>query len=170
MGGWWYGQYPRPPRKSPSDHDIATRKWNTVIAVTIDGVTYITYHMPCAFKTPLVMELHGEALLKFILSFDGKVVFGGDMNTKPEDPVYDLMTDKLVDCYANCPPKYTCLSAFNDNPIFEGVLDYIFCRGFDPSEYEAQPITYENDCIVMPDNNNPSDHKMLVVKFRKSSD
>lgn len=93
------------------------------------------YHMPCAFKTPLVQILHIDALKRIIASFpDIPYILAGDMNILPTSKEYEFLTDTtssitLKSSYliANKKePEFTCFNYTTFGGEFCGCLDYIF--------------------------------------------
>jgi mRNA deadenylase 3'-5' endonuclease subunit Ccr4 len=95
------------------------------------------YHMPCAFKTPLVQILHIDALKRIIASFpDIPYILAGDMNVLPTSKEYEFLTDTespssitLKSSYliANKEePNFTCFNYTTFAGEFCGCLDYIF--------------------------------------------
>ena len=93
------------------------------------------YHMPCAFKTPLVQILHIQALKRIIASFpDIPYILAGDMNILPTSKEYKFLTDTtslitLKSSYliANKEePEFTCFNYTTFGGEFCGCLDYIF--------------------------------------------
>lgn len=92
------------------------------------------YHMPCAFKTPLVQILHIDALKRIIASFpDIPYILAGDMNILPMSKEYSFLTDTtspitLKSSYliANKEePEFTCFNYTTFGGEFCGCLDYI---------------------------------------------
>ena len=92
------------------------------------------YHMPCAFKTPLVQILHIQALKRIIASFpDIPYILAGDMNVLPTSKEYEFLTDTtspitLKSSYliANKEePEFTCFNYTTFGGEFCGCLDYI---------------------------------------------
>ena len=95
------------------------------------------YHMPCAFKTPLVQILHIDALKRIITSFPNiPYILAGDMNILPTSKEYEFLTDTtspssitLKSSYliANKEePEFTCFNYTTFAGEFCGCLDYIF--------------------------------------------
>lgn len=131
-----------------SDNDIdknienAKRRANLVVRMKIhlnNGKSFYlyNYHMPCAFKTPLVQILHIDALKRIIASFpDIPYILAGDMNVLPTSNEYEFLTDTespssitLKSSYriANKEePKFTCFNYTTFGGEFCGCLDYIF--------------------------------------------
>lgn len=61
-------------------------------------VVVATYHMPCAWQQPAVMQLHAAWVAARVHAFagDAPYVLAGDWNMKPEDGVYALLTRGAV--------------------------------------------------------------------------
>eukprot|EP00466_Bigelowiella_natans_P005072 jgi/Bigna1/71570/fgenesh1_pg.16_\ len=57
-------------------------------------VCVATYHLPCAFRTPGVLSLHSVYLSNFVhgLAKGEALVLAGDLNIKPSDLAYKLIT------------------------------------------------------------------------------
>jgi endonuclease/exonuclease/phosphatase family metal-dependent hydrolase len=55
------------------------------------------YHMPCAFKTPIIQIMHIQALKRIIsLSSDIPYVLAGDMNILPKSKEYLFLTENIL--------------------------------------------------------------------------
>ena len=127
-----------------SDNEVenAKKRANLVVRMNIhlnNGKSFYlyNYHMPCAFKTPLVQILHIHALKRIIASFpDIPYVLAGDMNILPTSKEYEFLTDTespssitLKSSYfiANKEePEFTCFNYTKFGGEFCGCLDYIF--------------------------------------------
>jgi endonuclease/exonuclease/phosphatase family metal-dependent hydrolase len=93
------------------------------------------YHMPCAFKTPLVQILHINALKLIIASFpDIPYILAGDMNILPTSKEYKFLTDTISPITLKSSyliankeePEFTCFNYTKFGGEFCGCLDYIF--------------------------------------------
>ncbi len=129
-----------------SDNEVDTnienakKRTNLVVRMKIrlnNGKAFYlyNYHMPCAFKTPLVQILHIDALKRIIASFpDIPYILAGDMNVLPTSKEYEFLTDTtspitLKSSYliANKEePEFTCFNYTTFGGEFCGCLDYIF--------------------------------------------
>lgn len=129
-----------------SDNEVDTnienakKRANLVVRMKIrlnNGKSFYlyNYHMPCAFKTPLVQILHIDALKRIIASFpDIPYILAGDMNVLPTSKEYEFLTDTtspitLKSSYliANKEePNFTCFNYTTFGGEFCGCLDYIF--------------------------------------------
>jgi len=129
-----------------SDNEVDTnienakKRANLVVRMKIhlnNGKSFYlyNYHMPCAFKTPLVQILHIQALKRIIASFpDIPYILAGDMNILPTSKEYEFLTDTtssitLKSSYliANKEePEFTCFNYTTFGGEFCGCLDYIF--------------------------------------------
>ena len=58
-----------------------------------------TYHMPCCFFDPMVMNIHADMAMRRtqILSGDEPSILAGDFNLKPESPEYYMITKGALD-------------------------------------------------------------------------
>ena len=70
------------------------------------------YHMPCAYRTPMVMTLHADMAIQRVqqLSQENPFIFAGDFNIVPHSAIYHFMTtgetNKLHDENAFPTSKY----------------------------------------------------------------
>jgi mRNA deadenylase 3'-5' endonuclease subunit Ccr4 len=125
------------------------------------------YHMPCAFKTPLVQILHIDALKRIITSFpDIPYILAGDMNILPTSKGYEFLTDTtsqitLKSSYliANKEePEFTCFNYTTFAGEFCGCLDYIFVS----DEFKVlKSHLLLNTTTELPNADCPSDHLPL---------
>jgi mRNA deadenylase 3'-5' endonuclease subunit Ccr4 len=131
---------------SSSDNEVHTnienakKRANLVVRMKIhlnNGKSFYlyNYHMPCAFKTPLVQILHIDALKRIISSFpDIPYILAGDMNILPTSKEYEFLTDTtspitLKSSYRITnkeEPEFTCFNYTTFGGEFCGCLDYIF--------------------------------------------
>lgn len=123
------------------------------------------YHMPCAFKTPLVQILHIDALKRIIASFpDIPYILAGDMNILPTSKGYEFLTisdDAPKSSYliANKEePEMTCFNYTTFGGEFCGCLDYIFVS----DEFKVlKSHLLLNTTTELPNADCPSDHLPL---------
>ena len=125
------------------------------------------YHMPCAFKTPLVQTLHIDALKRIIASFpDIPYILAGDMNILPTSKEYAFLTDTtspitLKSSYliANKEePEFTCFNYTTFGGEFCGCLDYILVS----DEFKVlKSQLLLNTTTELPNADCPSDHLPL---------
>ena len=104
-------------KRQQPDRDVATLQWdealrryNQMVAVhlkdktTTDEFFVGTYHMPCAFKTPVVMSIHcalaAQHLQRLARRAGKAYVLAGDFNVKPTDSMYQLLTEGSIE--SNC--------------------------------------------------------------------
>jgi mRNA deadenylase 3'-5' endonuclease subunit Ccr4 len=125
------------------------------------------YHMPCAFKTPLVQTLHIDALKRIIASFpDIPYILAGDMNILPTSKEYAFLTDTtspitLKSSYliANKEePEFTCFNYTTFGGEFCGCLDYILVS--DKFKVLKSQLLL-NTTTELPNADCPSDHLPL---------
>ncbi len=160
---------------------LANKKSNTMIYLELeDEITDVmkkekdktkrfavaTYHMPCAFKTPKVMELHAFRVLMEVteLSNGLPLVLAGDFNSTPTSSAYNILTNvaDLKSAYDdhNGNPKITNHSRTSSDLIgFSDCIDYIFVSSKIEVTYCKYPTSYLPNWL--PDKNEPSDHLML---------
>lgn len=182
---------------------IAEKRFNTILTVELVRVEdhgesepfcVSTYHMPCIFRNQKVMVTHALLALRHALEISDSrpLIFAGDFNSQPTDPVYDLYCKgwdhtfekhpdlydifrclpqlnpgtRVKSVYAECggEPEYTNRVITKHNPsCFEGTLDYIFYHG------DVNPIIV--DLVVCPKDRyfpnleEPSDHLMIGARF-----
>lgn len=127
------------------------------------------YHMPCAFKTPLVQILHIQALKRIIASFpDIPYILAGDMNILPTSKEYEFLTDTespssitLKSSYLMAnkeEPEFTCFNYTTFGGKFCGCLDYIFVS----DEFKVlKSHLLLNTTTELPNADCPSDHLPL---------
>lgn len=135
-----------------SNIENAKKRANLVVRMKIhlnNGKAFYlyNYHMPCAFKTPLIQMLHIQALKRIIASFpDIPYILAGDMNILPTSKEYAFLTTNTLsmedsqyfDTRLSITPKSSYLIANKEEPEFTcfnytkfagefcGCLDYIF--------------------------------------------
>lgn len=126
--------------KVESSIENAKKRANLVVRMKIhlnNGKAFYlyNYHMPCAFKTPLVQILHICALKRIIASFpDIPYILAGDMNILPMSKEYEFLTDTISPITLKSSyliankeePKFTCFNYTKFGGEFCGCLDYIF--------------------------------------------
>ena len=120
----------------------AKKRANLVVRMKIrlnNGKSFYlyNYHMPCAFKTPLVQILHIDALKRIIASFPNiPYILAGDMNILPISKEYEFLTDTISSSTITLKssyritnkeePEFTCFNYTTFGGEFCGCLDYIF--------------------------------------------
>jgi mRNA deadenylase 3'-5' endonuclease subunit Ccr4 len=163
-----------------SDNEVDTnienakKRANLVVRMKIhlnNGKSFYlyNYHMPCAFKTPLVQILHIHALKRILASFPKiPYILAGDMNILPMSKEYKFLTDTespssitLKSSYfiANKEePEMTCFNYTKFGGEFCGCLDYILVS----EEFKVLKshllLTTETE---LPNADCPSDHLPL---------
>jgi mRNA deadenylase 3'-5' endonuclease subunit Ccr4 len=91
-------------------YEMARDRKNTMVALELvkDNKAFwvSTYHMPCAFRTPLVMTMHAALVAQAIQKLAGGIpyILAGDFNLMPTSQEYKLLTGGRLD---------------NDNPVFK---------------------------------------------------
>ena len=123
---------------------------------------FATYHFPCAFYDPLLMELHAEACIKWLEKLDGPVIFGSDMNSLENSNVYKLFKEKFKSVYYEEYGKEPVSTNNVDRKRFgkfSGVIDYIWVS----KEIKINSVKKIKDNIeLMPNKNEPSDHLPII--------
>lgn len=136
------------------------------------------YHMPCAFRTPLVQTLHVDALKRLMKDHDGvPTVLTTDFNLTPDSVGYKYFTsgelpiehmDYLIKSghinfnmessflvFNGKEPEFTCYSDTRWGGEFKNTLDYIFVSKHWKVLSSRLLI---NTTDKMPNMMNPSDH------------
>jgi mRNA deadenylase 3'-5' endonuclease subunit Ccr4 len=147
----------------------AKRRHNGIMGVKllIDNKLYwfATYHFPCAFYDPLLMNLHAEACIKWLEKLDGPVIFGSDMNSLPNSNVYKLFKEKFKSVYYEEHGKEPVSTNKVDSKRFgkfSGTIDYIWVS----KEIKINSVKKILDDIkVMPNINEPSDHLPIICEI-----
>ena len=95
----------------PSDPwEVSERRSNQFIAVRLEerreegekaSFWIGNYHMPCAFREPIIMTIHSEMVAKRIQTLAEKTnesyILAGDFNILPESSHYGLLTTGVID-------------------------------------------------------------------------
>lgn len=163
-----------------SDNEVDTnienakKRANLVVRMKIhlnNGKSFYlyNYHMPCAFKTPLVQILHIQALKRIIESFaDIPYILAGDMNVLPKSKVYEFLTDTQSSSFITLKssyliankeePEFTCFNYTTFGGEFCGCLDYILVS----EEFKVlKSHLLLNTTTELPNADCPSDHLPL---------
>jgi mRNA deadenylase 3'-5' endonuclease subunit Ccr4 len=143
----------------------ARRRENTLIYLEF-GDQYpalATYHMPCAYKIPEVMELHVKGLLAILRTLRGSkdLILSGDFNLEPNSPLYQLILEDFQSAYhPELQPSSTCFSVTANNPKgWSGWIDHIFVSSkIQVSSVIPVPNKLER---LLPNADEPSDHIMI---------
>jgi mRNA deadenylase 3'-5' endonuclease subunit Ccr4 len=197
----WYRYIMSKFVQPPSDPWVtAMTRSNTLIClqVMIDGKSLWigTYHMPCLFKEPNVMAIHGSIVkdLMFQMVAGQDFILAGDFNTKPEDVCYQVLTEKnhpssnlpasatykityqpnreqiLKSAYREkngMEPVYTNFADTTSSSRFCATLDYIFYNGHLIVD-KVLDLPDQPTSESYPDETHPSDHLMIAATFRLS--
>jgi exonuclease III len=109
-----------------------------------------TYHMPCKYKKPNIMEAHLQQLVKILESAEFPTIFTGDMNMFPSQITIGTLLDSI---WNHSSIVDTTFAHIYDE--FKGCIDNIFFskNSFIYNGSEIIPPTN-----IIPDENNPSDH------------
>lgn len=116
-----------------------------------------TYHMPCKYKKPEIMQAHLQQLVKILESAAFPVIFAGDMNMFPSDIT---IGNKLDTIWNHTEIVDTTFAHIYQE--FKACIDNIFFtkRSF---VYIKSDITPPKNLI--PDETCPSDHVPLTCSF-----
>uniref|UniRef100_A0A7R9W647 Endonuclease/exonuclease/phosphatase domain-containing protein n=1 Tax=Pseudictyota dubia TaxID=2749911 RepID=A0A7R9W647_9STRA len=158
-----------------------------------------TYHMPCAFYAPMVMNIHAEMAARRCqdLAQDDPYVLAGDFNFLPDSPHYKLLTTGRLDrsdpTYPTSKygmewssnivgmksaygmsnrgePEFTNYTQVEDDYPFVGTLDYIFLSDeWTISGVKNLPSKWD---VVgpFPTEREPSDHVLIAANLAISYD
>jgi len=148
------------------------------------------YHMPCEFRTPLVMNMHAALCLGYMQEKSGNspLILGGDFNFGPSSFAYRVITKGIVDkatkdllsrelvamksayeTFLGDEPDFTNFSwskprrGEKDEGPFIGCLDYIFLSPqFDV--VDVLELQHRKDSSgPFPNAVEPSDHILIAT-------
>lgn len=144
----------------------AKRYRNRLIVATFSGFSIATFHAPCTphlhnFSLNYIREV--ERLI--VENTNGKVLFAGDFNMLPTDPIYKVLfrlgwkscikTTLGEEKITNFTHTRRC--------IFRGTLDYILYKG---GVQCVDGGVIGMTCELMPNMSCPSDHAPIWGKFK----
>ncbi len=159
---------------------LASRKTNRLVGVTLANEGQIfnvfTYHMPCAFMNPPLMNIHASALLSTVQSKSESVpyILAGDFNSKSDSDVYKIITSKMrIPSYTGITSIYSAYFAImhkeplytNHSANFTDCIDYIF--GSEQIKFKSV-LDVCNDfpkTPAFPNHEEPSDHLPIGCSF-----
>lgn len=169
-----------------SDIQNAKKRANLLVRMKIhlnNGKSFYlyNYHMPCAFKTPIVQIIHIQALKQIISLSDGPYILAGDMNILPKSKEYLFLTESILSqsdsAYLLNPnenqqitPKSSCKEVNQCEPVFTcfnytifagefcGCLDYILMS--DEFKVLKSHLLLKTE-TELPNRDCPSDHLPL---------
>lgn len=170
---------------SPAEEDDyitnAKNRSNIALKLTLNSdkkfIIY-NYHMPCAYKTPIVQTLHLDGLKRLMSEHrDVPTILATDFNLTPDSVGYEYFTFaklpiehseylyktshydlKMTSSYKEVnksEPLYTCYSDTRWGGRFKNTLDYIFVSGHFKT-LSSKILIETNE--KMPNELNPSDH------------
>lgn len=148
-----------------------------------------TYHMPCKFMKPTLMETHILFCMKFINEIVGEdsVIFCGDFNSKYGENEYNILTDEtywlknsspisanareIIKKYPICNKTFIDsidrtidhnkqVTCYNQKDKEVFLIDYILYRNL-----KVICSSIEQTNLPVPSVNHPSDHFCLTVHF-----
>ena len=131
---------------------------HSVLLCDTDHQFYVaTYHMPCKYKTPSIMQAHLRQIVQIIESAKFPVVFAGDMNMFPHETNIGSGLESIWD---HSPVVDTTFAYIHQE--FRACIDNIFFTkdAFLYTGREITPPTY-----LIPDEGHPSDHVPLTCSL-----
>jgi len=171
-----------PPKTKEELIQEAKKRPNLTIKITLkkEDTSFIlyNYHMPCAFRTPIVQTLHLDALKKLFYQHPNiPTIFAADLNLTPDSIGYNYLTTSqlppdhaeyfperdhyklaLQSAYKQFndqEPQFTCHSDTLWGGLFKNTLDYIFVsHHFKTISSKLLMFSEEK----MPNKLSPSDH------------
>lgn len=118
-----------------------------------------TYHAPCIHVYPLSQALHFENALNFLAQQTVPAVLAGDMNTKPTDWAYRLVSN-VRDFMFTLHQKH--LNTSCSQAMESSCLDYVFGNKFvQPELIRVQSFCGRNFLSEAQ----PSDHGLVFASF-----
>jgi mRNA deadenylase 3'-5' endonuclease subunit Ccr4 len=145
-------------------------------------IALYNYHMPCAFRTPIVQTLHVNALKRLFSKCELPIIFATDFNLTPNSDGYKYLTENHLPPSHKAffsedynltlqsghkqaryhEPAFTCHSNTKWGGYFQDTLDYIFINN------KLKCIS--SDLLIhstekMPNKLSPSDHLPLMCLF-----
>jgi len=166
----------------------ARKRSNIAIKLTLQEKSKFiiyNYHMPCAFKTPILQTLHLDALKKLMFSHEYlPTILATDFNIQPHSANYNYLIEgnlpkeyneyiyesshyylTMKSSYKAAngnEPEYTCHSDTKWGGLFKGTLDYIFVSEHFTIISSKLLIDTEEK---MPNKLCPSDHKPIISEL-----
>jgi mRNA deadenylase 3'-5' endonuclease subunit Ccr4 len=115
-----------------------------------------SYHMPCQYKKPEIMDAHCEALNKILSVARFPWFLAGDFNLSVEDMVKNFQGCKML--AGTSPTTHSCIR----DTVFKGRLDHIVFSNLVQIEEEIPVHSVES---LMPNAEQPSDHECVTAFF-----
>ena len=162
-----------PPGMSSVEMARAVKNQLLIIDVEAgrDRLSIGTYHMPCMYKHPEVMQMHAAAVRHLMVKHAGNYswILAGDFNFAPDDPCYQLICHEHVhsayERVNGTEPNYTNFAKTAGSPVFCATLDYIFFCGRNLRVNEILPLPEQPEGDSYPDAQHPSDHLLIAASF-----
>lgn len=180
----------------------ASKRINRIVGISLisrlteQSFNVFTYHMPCAFTNPDLMNIHASMLLKIVQQTSNRLpyILAGDFNSKPDSDVYKLMTsrsyrpnyplsklfsklpsfigmDSMYSAYMSINQKEPLFTNYSHcgKDAFKDCIDYIFTS----CHFECTKVTKlreDHPSSTFPNEEEPSDHLAIGATLILQSD
>ncbi len=174
---------------------LAGKRSNRMIGIqlmTLNGhlLNVYTYHMPCAFQNPSLMNIHAAQVVKTVQETAGifPYILAGDFNSVQNTDVYKMITQGIMPKFASSTifskvptyygfasmqsayvskqkkePFFTCYSHVHDLPFMD-CIDYIF-HSSSLNCIDVLPTRSERPTSTFPNEEEGSDHLAIGALF-----
>lgn len=183
-------------KKEEDIWQLAIKRRNSILGIKLsmkqDCFYVFNVHMPCAFKTLDLMNIHATAVFKAIEPYKVKypLVLAGDFNSKKDSDVLKIFTtttninlpqnngkyEKVLNndfllsaapMRSACEPLFTNFShTKNSTEVFCDTIDYIFYNLSLECTSTLKTLTSVPTNDSFPNEDEPSDHIPISARFR----
>lgn len=116
-----------------------------------------TYHMPCKYKRPDIMQAHLQQIMKILECASFPVIFAGDMNMLPNE----IRTGSGISSVWDYGPVMDTTFAYIFQE-FRACIDNIF---FSKDSFVYNGVNISPPTCLIPDKDHPSDHVPLTCSL-----